>query len=227
MFRRRGIASLRRAGFTRGGHSLGVWRRPTATRKANKALRILRKMQADEEVKHIEAMTETMQIPIAGNWITSGLGPYLQQGDTETTRDGNKITLKSIALRITIQLAAIEATGCSVRLVLVQDRRPNGAQHTAANVMAADNCIHSSYTQNSNYRGRFQIWYDKTFAFGTNQLFKNIKLFIKPNAKCLYEANGGTVADMTRNNFTLMAMADNNAAAIDVNFGKKLSFVDL
>ncbi len=212
-----GTRGLYASGFRKGGHSRTMWRRPTASRKANTALRMIRRMQNEQETK-VDHGVGAQQIPIGGAWIDGGFGPYMVQGDTNLLRDGNKIMVESLTLKLTIGLSALEAIGTSVRVILVMDRRPNGANATTTQMMLVDNDINSPYAFDPAIRGRFQFIFDKTFTFGAQQTQKNIKMFIKGPFKIEYTGNAGTVADIQKNNFLLCGMANQAVAVINMNY---------
>lgn len=198
----------------------------SANAKASRALMLLRKFKKEEELKTHELHSETMQIPIGGNWITETVGPIMNQGTTSATRIGNKITVESLAMRFNIRLSAIEALGCNVRLVLWLDRRPAGALTTIGTLMSTDNNIISGYSQVEAYKGRYQVLIDKTFDFSTTDTKKAGKFFMKKPYKVLYTGTGAGIADLMKNNLIISAMAKGNAAAVDVDYGYKFRFTD-
>lgn len=195
--------------------------------QANRALMLIRKFKKEEEVKINGDTDATMQIPIGGNWIVEGFGPYLALGNTYATRIGRKVTVQSLAIRYIVKLTAVEATGCSVRLAVLYDRNPDGANATSADVFNTDNQLNSHYNTRQEYRGRFQILLDKTISFGTNALQRSGKSFFKgPMAVKFNENNNGNVTDLSKGNFLFMAMAEGNAAAINVDYGFIFRFTD-
>lgn len=210
---------------------MGAWRRArqrrTAHAKATRALTLIRKFKKEEERKILQAQQETMQIPIGGNWILEGFGPYCQVGNTRLTRIGNKITVESLAMRWQIKLTALEAIAGQVRLIIGIDRRPEGAVPATANIMALDNQINSLYSISEQYKGQFQILVDKMYNFDSAQGMKNGKFYMDKPIKVGYDdGNAGTVADLQRNNFFIMAMGDPATAAIDVDYSYKFKFTD-
>lgn len=202
--------------------------RPTANQKASTALRMIRKIKDQQEKKTNESFAATMQIPIGGNWIVNGFGPYMAQGDTSITREGNKITVQSLVIRFLIKLTALEAVGTAVRICVVKDIRPGGADATTANMFTTDNQINSGYVISGTNKGRFQFLMDKTYPFDSAQAQRAGKFFLKKDIEVdLSLGNAGTVADCAKNNFLILAMAEGNAAAINVDYGFRFRFVDI
>lgn len=202
-------------------------RRPTANAKASYALRAIRKLKKEQEKKIISSSAGTMQIPIGGNWIINGFGPYVTQGNDYDDRIGRKITIVNLSMRFNIRLSAIEALGTNVRLIICYDRKPAGADATAANIMATANNILDPYNWGQDYRGRFQILYDKTIPFTISQGQKAGKAFFKGPMNIKYnEGNAGNVTDLVKGNFLILAGAKGNAAAIDVDYAFTYRYTD-
>lgn len=216
----------RRRRYSRGAMRPRRRRRQTTNAKATRALQLLRKFKKEEEVKYCQSFGDTAQIPIGGNWIVNGFGPYTSQGTSITTRIGNKISIKDIVCRGLIKLTALEAVGTTVRVVFVYDRKPAGADTTSANVFTTDNQVNSGYNIIGANKGRFQIFFDKTFSFTSTSTQRAFKFFSKRNFPIVYNGNAGTVADLQKGNLLMMACAEANAAAINVDFGWRIRFTD-
>lgn len=190
-----------------------------------RALRMVRQMQRNIEMKWVGASTLSDVIPIAGAGQMAGIGPYLQQGTTSTTRLGDKITVKSLALRINIALGALEATGCSVRIIIGYDRKPNGALPAITDILEADD-LQAAYNTVGPNRGRFQFLTDRTIDFDSAQARWSDKFFLKKDLQVIYNGNAGTVADLDKGSIFIASLADGNAAAITVHWGYMIKFTD-
>lgn len=229
MKRRRGqfpIYRTRKRGRGRRGYFVVGRRRTTASAKASRALRLIRKFKRDEEVKSASDGTKTFQINIGGNWNGEGIGPYLVTGTTSATRIGKKITVKSVALRILIKLSALEAIGTAVRLVVLLDRRPAGQDVVTGTLFANNNQVNSMYKRDRENRGRFQFIHDKTYTFGSTNTTKAIKIFYNKEYDVLYELNNGNVGDVQKNNLLIFAMAETAVAAINIDYGYRFRWTD-
>lgn len=182
-------------------------------------------MQRQQEIKYTSSVAGSAQIPIAGAAIVDGFGPYMSQGDARDTREGNKITVRSLAMRFNVKLGALEADGTSVRLLVVYDRRPLGADAVVTNMLWADDIL-SLYNTAPEYRGRFQFLADRTIQFSAQEGEWNDKFFIRRNFTIEYNGNAGTVADVEKGNFLVVGLSRGNAAAIDIDFSFVFKFTD-
>ncbi len=182
-------------------------------------------MQREQEMKTLSGTAITAQIPIAGAAIVDGFGPYMVQGLTESTRIGDKITVKSLAMRIQIKLAALEADGTSVRLLVVYDRRPLGADATIIQMLNSDG-ITSLYNTNGPVKGRFQFLADRTITFSSTEGEWNDKFYMKKDLIIEYDGNAGTIADVEKGNFLICGLGRGNAAAIDIFFSFIMRYTD-
>lgn len=206
-----------------------VWvprQRRTANAKASRALMLIRKFKKQEERKITQNNAETMQIPIGGNWILESMGPLLAQGAAETQRIGKKITVESVFVTGLIKLSALEAVGVSVRVVIGYDKKPSGADPTTTNIFTTDNQLLSTYSTTSASKGRYQILFDKIFSFTSTSTQRYFKFFMKKPIPVHYDTNGGTVADLQKNNFFICAMAEANVAVINVDYSEKFVYTD-
>ncbi len=197
----------------------------SALTTAKTALREVRRLAREEELKYLTAVAETAQIPIAGAAIVDGFGPYTVQGVSEQQRVGSKITVKSLSMRFNIKLGALEADGTSVRLMIVYDRVPASANATITNMLVWDDML-SPYNTSPPYRGRFQFLADKVITFDSLQGEWNDTFFLKKDMKVGYNGNAGTVADVEFGNFLVVGMSRGNAAAIDIDYMFRLVFTD-
>ena len=173
-------------------------------------------MERNQEMKLIQNIT-TDQIPIGGAGQVLGFGPYAVQGDAVNQRLGNRMTVKSLALRFNVKLTAIEALGCSVRFIVAYDRQARGANPNVTNMLSNDDVL-SNYQTIGADRGRFQFLADRTINFGIDDTNWSDSYFIKKDFNVIYDGDAGTVADVERGNFILLSLAEGNQAAIDVDF---------
>lgn len=201
--------------------------RKTAYSQATTAMKMIRKLKKQQEIKIASSTTGEIIIPIGGAWIVEGFGPYTTRGSDVADRIGRAITVQSLAMRCLVRLSALEAIGTSIRLCVFYDRRPAGADATAANVMADAAELMSYYNPTNTVRGRFQILYDKTFAIHPQNTQKPVKMFFKGPMKVEYNANNnGDVTDLSKGNFIIMAKAEANVAVIDVDYSFIFRFTD-
>ncbi len=197
----------------------------SAVSTARIALREVRKMRRDQEVKFLTAVTGVTQIPIGGAALVDGFGPYLAQGTSVTTRLGDKISIQSLSMRFNIKLAALEADGVSVRLLVVYDRLPSGADAGVTDMLTADSIL-APYQILEPFRGRFQFLADRTIEFSANEGEFNDTLFIKRTFNVKYNGNAANVTDCEKGNFLVVGLSRGNAAAIDIDYSYRFRFTD-
>lgn len=189
------------------------------------ALRLVKKIEKAVEVKYLNSVAGTITLPIGGAGQVSGFGPYCVQGDQITNRSGNEIQVKSLAMRFKIALTALETLGTTVRLLVVYDREPGGANATVTTMLNNDNVL-SSYRTVGNAKGRFQFLADRTVTFGATDAHWEAKFFKQLNHKIVYNGNAGTVADLFRGNLMVMVLGSGNAAAIGITYGFNIKYTD-
>ena len=128
-------------------------------------------------------------------------------------------------MRITIKLSALEALGTSVRLMLVYDRKPNGANATITDMLFQDE-MRAPYNTVGQSKGRFQFLGDRIVSFDSEQAHWNDKFYMKKNLPVIYNGNAETVADVMKGNFLIVARADGNAAVINVDYSFMFKYTD-
>lgn len=202
----------------------GFFRRPTANAKASRALTLIRKFKKEEERKYIDVTVN--ESIAAGGGATETLLNAISQGNTSTTRIGNKITMESIAWKLRFMATGAE-TGWLIRVMLVYDRKPAGALATWETVCTA-NAVLSLYTVTGNARGRFQVLYDKIFNMRDVARVQYLKGFINLKGKKgdYSLGNAGTIADLAKGSLILMANTMNTAAITDLDGSTRITFTD-
>jgi hypothetical protein len=184
-------------------------------------------MMKGKEKKYDQAVDTTMVIPVGGNWIVNGFGPYMIKGTGQSNRFAQQIQIKSLFMRFVIKLSAVEALGTTVRLVVFYDRDPNGGDADSGDLMLSDNQINSPYSIDKEIVGRFKILLDKNITFDTTKTQAHGKLYSKGPLIVNYNnLNAGDVTDVERGNFLIMAMALDNAATIGVKYSWRFTFTD-
>lgn len=154
----------------------------------------------------------------------------MQQGDTAGTRDGNKIYLQSVDLRV--QLIVADTTNL-VRMLLVYDRQSNASNPSAvgiANILdvpaAASQALGPQLIPT---KRRYNILLDRIFTLDlvdkyTWMIHKHIKI----NKYTEYNGNAGTVADIITGGLYLIFISDSTAVSHPtMQFTAKLFFKDI
>jgi len=165
---------------------------------------------------------------------------------------GNKYMVKQLRIKGEISAAAISdaadmAANQTVRIVLVHDTQPNGAQAQGEEVFtdtgSARACNYSFLAMGAGSGGRFRILKDKTYIMNmsaagtdgtnTNSLGYNGHLFrfsYKPKKplQVVLKANSGvpTVASLSNNNIFMLAHMGSAAPVVTLNSVCRCYYVD-
>lgn len=137
----------------------------------------------------------------------------LTLGDQNGNREGTKIDMKSIQLRIT---GVDTDTYQQFRAILFIDKQSNGAAPILSDILqTTSNVIHTMKTWNT--RQRFRILWDKSWAadttapLGYSSMKLPLKYYKKLNVSTYYNAgNTGGIADINKNALQLLLLSDSN-----------------
>lgn len=152
------------------------------------------------------------------------------QGTAVDNRLGNKITVRNIMVRGWIYLTGDvpNTEYCDLlRLVLVQDKQPNGAAPAVTDVFDSDE-IHGLW--NMDNRQRFRVHADKTYrlkggdASGADLDIVPVHFELPMKVAVTYKGNAGTVADIATNNFFIYICTWGGNCTVDLNW--EVDFTD-
>lgn len=213
----------------------GVWRRPrpTVSKKASKALRLVKKLNDAIEVKEKTATATAATTAVDDTWSNIPLVFGIAQGDTAEQREGNKIEVKSMAFRIKMVLDAAETSNSATRVVIFIDKRPKHTQVTEGEVFSTTDILGFYETQALENKGRFKFIYDKTFHWGGNPavnsrpLYKIKKFFYNVPFQQLYTGSGATIAAIDRNAVYICAVSSNASHTGTVTAQYKVKYSDM
>ncbi len=126
----------------------------------------------------------------------------LAQGNTDTTRIGNKVTITGLQFKY---MVADTVTNI-FRIMFILDKQTNGAIYAAGDVLddasAVDNIVS---LRNRDESGRFQVLYDKIHIISlTGQASGYASKFIKLNIPLKFSSNAGDITDLTSNSLSMM-----------------------
>lgn len=198
----------------------------------NAGKQALRRVKRMEAVIQKQTNLKSLTTAVSGATVASGATSIqslvtMARGDTNYLREGDRITLKNMSWRITFNLDTNETNFSCVRFMIVYDRRPNGAQATAANVLTAGT-IWGLMNLAEDYRGRFQVLHDQNWQlapggaeFAHEKGFKDLK-----NKRVLYDATIGDITDVQQGNLFVIFFAQGNASNVTANGNLRVRFVD-
>lgn len=148
-------------------------------------------------------------------------------GDTTNDRDGSNIKLVSLTFSYTLVIHA-SAVDTLVRVMVIHDKQTNQAAFTAANILndvTSEDSIVSP--RNLDHTHRFQVFYDKVHALsdaGPKNVYRSFNR--KLQLKLRYDANDGTIADLTSSSLALLFVSNEATNTPLITFTHRLRFVD-
>ncbi len=148
-------------------------------------------------------------------------------GDTTLTRDGSNI--KVVGLTFSYLLAQhASAVTTLVRVMVIHDRQTNQAAFSSPNILddvSTGDAIVSP--RNLDHTHRFQVLYDKVHAFsdsGQKTLYRSFNR--KMQLKLRYDADDGTIADLTSSSLALMFLSNEATNTPTITFSHRIRYVD-
>lgn len=204
----------------------GFWKKaPQAIDVAQKALKTAMAIRTlvNVESKYIDIA------PFSFNVTNSGLnGIYtlnaIAQGTTSVTRIGDSIKNQSLSMKATIKQHA-SATNTTVRVWLVKHKEPRGATvGLAADFWENSNVLTFLQTQK---RDRYVVLMDRTYKLSANGASEvAIDFSKKLNGHTIYDGNAGTIADIQKDAYHLIALSDEATNTPTLEACLRLRFTD-
>lgn len=154
-----------------------VFRRRPRVRRANPAVRMVRQLKsrlALEKKFDDTAITELIDTGASVTSLTS-----IPQGDTASDRDGGQVKYDSLFMRATVTLPA-SGIAASARVMLVEDKQPNGAAPTITDVLLSSSPVSLTNMSNSY---RFRIHMDKVYNFAAIGVETNPIVYLRKYLK--------------------------------------------
>lgn len=180
-------------------------------RKANEALRKIKRLEAAVEVKDATYPFDLTLSGVAAFNLKelNGIG----QGTSDDTRIGSDIMIKSIALRYKITAgAALFATGNVLRVLLVYDRANVGNQTDITHVLQAQSS-RSLYNNAEKYLGRFQILMDRVYTGSASDMVVFDKFYTNRRLRTHFGTTAPGFAGVEKGLVTLFILADESLGA--------------
>lgn len=231
----------RRRSYSYGKPYTGTRRRKRARSSSYNRPSVARTRGAlvNTESKYFDVTIEPVAIPkliAGGNWGASNLmgtttmaGPV--RGSAITERNGNKIFVRKLAVRGTIQCAEYSAGANSshtTRLLLVQDKQTNGSASAGSAIISSNTGAGGKPIndwQNVDNFGRYRVLKDirinvpcgQAVYDGTNKVYageeRNFRMTVKFKKPICVRFSGstapGAIADVVDNSFQIFGAQDN------------------
>lgn len=198
---------------------MAVYKRPRSSAPAKKLLQAA--MRKNVEVKTHDGTQASAATAVT--WTFNSLVDTITEGVTEGERVGR--TIDAISLRWKGYMA-LSSGDELVRLVIVYDKAPNGAQAGGTTVFTANTILG---LKEKDFQDRFVIMRDETFLLGsTTSLKVPFDFYVKvPEEirKIRYQGTAGTAADLAEGNFFIGYVSTSNATTI--NWTARVSYTDM
>ncbi len=193
-------------------------RRKPVTGKS--VIRRVRRLEKSREFKQVD-----IQITSAAQSVTPIITQLsnIDQGLTDDTRIGNKVTVTGIQLRY---FAIAPSAGVLYRIMLIKDTQTNGAIYGAEelleDVSSVDNMVSPLNRDN---KSRFKVMFDKTQTdnSGAAGLVQG-RRFFRLNTPMRFDAADGLITDITDNSYSLLTIS--SAAAYTQTIFVRLFYTD-
>lgn len=196
------------------------------------ALRLVKKMRREEEIKEHNTSgtftTDNGDVWAAGTYLND-----IDVGNTSETRIGNKIVLKNLRIRWQAVFNIAETTVNALRIVILVDRKPDGALPTGAQIFNQNSILGNINSADPEFAGRFQLLADKTIGIGqgTQGIMvprnKHITpLYIQKDIKTMYNASGGGIADCMKGSLLMFMCSGTASHAVEVIWNAKIKYAD-
>jgi len=142
------------------------------------------------------------------------------EGNTDSTRIGNRITARSVMVRGTAKMAATAAatdTSQTVRIIVYLDRQANGATAAVGDILASADYRSFNNLDNSD---RFRTLAEEVIdmhlsgatpsgaAYTYGETSKSFFLKAKLNLDIKFKGNAGSVADLSSNNIGVLVISE-------------------
>lgn len=193
--------------------------------------------RSSAEVKFRDTTLGATTNASAGVIATDSLLKAITEGNTDQTRIGNRITVKSVMLRGQVLLPSATdnlLTSQIVRIIVYLDRQANGATAAVTDILASADFRSFNNLDNSD---RFRTLAETTIdlnaqgatpsgaAFTFGEVTQSFFLKAKLNLDCKFKGNAGTVADLSSNNIGVLVISQTDALGT-FNFIARVRYTD-
>ncbi len=230
------------------GHHSGMKRKPfqqfrkgqvgrvESFKRTKKRVRPIMVVAARPELKFFDTTKAATAAPVAG-LISDGTLLNMAEGNTDQTRIGNKITLKSVMMRGAVRLpttAGVASTSDVVRIFLFHDKQANGAAPAVTDILTSANYRAFNNVDNSDRFltfASFDAALDIKCGAGdgtTNEYGEaTLSFFMKKqlNLPIKYKSNNGDVTDLASSNIGVLTISKDGIVVVD--YIARVKYTDL
>lgn len=209
----------------------------TAVKALNKASLALKRI-GKPECKISDVIFSSTAVPSGGT--IDPLYGFLVQGNSDTTRIGNKVTGKYIEFNYRLIPQNDTNRPCLVRFIIFKDKAPDGALPGIGELLDFTTSASPLAHYNMDNKSRFTVLWDKVIPVGyvgvtaANQnpggpsIQHGHKKINLKDLEMSYAANAGAATDMSTNHVFLCQVSDTSAADNQalLNFRSRLCYTD-
>lgn len=150
----------------------------------------------------------------------------ITQGDYISSRTGNSILVKSLAIQGHMYINSSQTTNSRIMLALVQDKQQiSDTNPTAADIFSSDSDPHTLL--NAGTLGRFKILWRKQYTLDSNTAGNNarsIRIYNKLHFHARY--NGTGAQDIQKNGLYLVMITSESTLYPTISLNTRLSYHD-
>lgn len=193
---------------------------------ASKALTIAKRVASliNVEYKYYDTLWNSAGAGTGGN-IAALCIP--QQGDTDTTRNGDSIRMKNLTFNWTARHNNLGNPVQVVRFAIIKSMLPNGAGNPA--VLDVYDEANGLTLMNIEKSPNYSVLYSKTVCVSTEHNFVKLSDYIKLGEKgtiCKFDGNTGAATDVQKNLLFVMVFSDEVVNAAIHSFRGRVRYID-
>lgn len=201
----------------------------STAKKADRALKIIKKMQKEPDLKYKD---NTASVSLANTWSIVHISNVEQGLQQEGDRVANKIRCTSISGRVHLVMPGVTGGDQLVRIVVLQDKMPNGANPAIGDVFELTTDVIAQYNE-QHLRQRFVFLLDKTIPL--NALASNTAIsrryFFKFHKRITYpiffDAGASSISSLVKNSLFFMFLTDEATNPATIDYSLRLRYKDI
>lgn len=149
----------------------------------------------------------------------------LTKGNERDERNGRQVVNKVLQARIEVNLDQEVEDTVQTRILLVQDRQPNGSVF-GINDLLQDNIRITSFYR-TGWSQRFRVLFDKTVWVKTEFPVRRLNIYKKVNTVTKFgSGDAGTVSDITTNSYYIVLFTDFADVLLHTDVNTRYRFLD-
>lgn len=213
---------------------MAQYKKKSSFKKKPRVARIKGAIPPRKELKFVDTTIATGLVTYVPGASVITLLNGIAEGDDYSARDGRQATMKSVAVRLTINQQQTGASGGLTRTMLVWDNAANGAAPVAADILAVDSA--ASYP-NVNNAQRFTILRDHLCEIGPLSLVatqtysrspgsQHVDLYVPLDHITQFMGTGATIASIQNGALFLLTVSDGTVALNNSVIRARVRFSD-